>query len=63
VEWGRTTTDVIQHALHAAPNVYDAILGTVLNKTDMKAMNRYANYLGDYYNNEHYIRYGNLTAE
>jgi succinoglycan biosynthesis transport protein ExoP len=63
VEWGRTTTDVVQHALHAAPNVYDAILGTVLNKTDMKAMNRYANYLGDYYNNEHYIRYGNLSAE
>jgi capsular exopolysaccharide synthesis family protein len=63
VEWGRTTTDVVQHALHAAPNVYDAILGTVLNKTDMKAMNRYANYLGDYYNNEHYIRYGKLTAE
>jgi polysaccharide biosynthesis transport protein len=63
VEWGRTTTDVVQHALHAAPNVYDAILGTVLNKTDMKAMNHYANYLGDYYNNEHYIRYGNLSAE
>jgi exopolysaccharide transport family protein len=63
VEWGRTTTDVVQHALHAAPNVYDAILGTVLNKTDMKAMNRYTNYLGDYYNNEHYIRYGNLSAE
>jgi exopolysaccharide transport family protein len=63
VEWGRTTTDVVQHALHAAPNVYDALLGTVLNKTDMKAMNRYANYYGDYYNDEHYIRYGNLTAE
>jgi polysaccharide biosynthesis transport protein len=63
VEWGCTTTDLVQHALHAAPNVYDALLGTVLNKTDMKAMNRYANHIGDYYNNEHYIRYGHLTAE
>jgi capsular exopolysaccharide synthesis family protein len=63
VEWGRTTTDVVQHALHTAPNVYDALLGTVLNKTDMKAMRRYANHYGDYYNDEHYIRYGQLTAE
>jgi capsular exopolysaccharide synthesis family protein len=63
VEWGRTTTDVVQHALHTAPNVYDALLGTVLNKTDMKAMRRYASHYGDYYNDEHYIRYGQLTAE
>jgi polysaccharide biosynthesis transport protein len=63
VEWGRTTTDVVQHALHAAPNVYEAVVGTVLNKTDMKAMKRYANYHGEYYNKEHYIRYGQLTAE
>jgi succinoglycan biosynthesis transport protein ExoP len=63
VEWGRTRTDVIQHALHTAPNVYEAVLGTVLNKTDMRAMKRYDYYRNDYYNNEHYIRYGQATAE
>jgi exopolysaccharide transport family protein len=63
VEWGRTRTDVVQHALHTAPNVYEALIGTVLNKTDMKAMKRYDNYHNDYYNNEHYTRYGQVTAE
>jgi polysaccharide biosynthesis transport protein len=63
VEWGRTRTDVVQHALHTAPNVYEALIGTVLNKTDMKAMKRHDNYLNDYYNNEHYIRYGQVAAE
>ena len=63
VEWGRTTADVIEHALNTAPNVYDSLLGVVLNKTDMKAMKRYANHFGDYYNHEHYVRYGQVSAE
>jgi polysaccharide biosynthesis transport protein len=63
VEWGRTTTDVVEHALNTAPNVYDALLGVVLNKTDMSAVKRYASHYGDYYNDDHYIRYGQLTAE
>jgi exopolysaccharide transport family protein len=58
IEWGRTKTDVVQHALHSAPNVYEALIGTVLNKTDMTAMKRYDNYHNDYYNNEYYTRYG-----
>jgi succinoglycan biosynthesis transport protein ExoP len=63
VEWGRTKIDVVQHALHTAPNVYEALVGTVLNKTDMRAMKRYDSYHNDYYNNEHYTRYGQATAE
>jgi polysaccharide biosynthesis transport protein len=63
VEWGRTTTDVVEHALNTAPNVYDALLGVVLNKTDMNVVKRYASHYGDYYNDDHYIRYGQLTAE
>jgi polysaccharide biosynthesis transport protein len=58
VEWGRTKIDVVQHALHTAPNVYETLIGTVLNKTDLKAMGRYDNYRSDYYSNEHYTRYG-----
>jgi len=63
VEWGRTTTDIVEHALSTAPNVHDSLLGIVLNKADMKVMKRYANHLGDYYSDEHYLRYGQLTAE
>jgi len=62
VEWGHTRTDVVEHALHTAPNVYESLIGAVLNKTDMRAMKRYNNYLADYYNNEHYIRYGQTAA-
>ncbi len=57
VQWGRTTPDVVEHALNSAPNVYDALLGVVLNKTDMNVMKRYASHYGDYYNDDHYIRY------
>jgi polysaccharide biosynthesis transport protein len=63
VEWGRTPTDVVEHALNTAPNVYDALLGVVLNKTDMNVAKHYASHFGDYYNDDHYIRYGQLTAE
>jgi capsular exopolysaccharide synthesis family protein len=63
VEWGRTTTGVVQHALRSAPDVNEALLGTVLNKTDMKAVKRYDSDYRNYYNDEHYIRYGQLTAE
>ena len=63
VEWGRTTPDVVKHALNTAPNVYDVLLGVVLNKTDMNVLKRYANHYGDYYNDDHYVRYGQVTAE
>jgi polysaccharide biosynthesis transport protein len=63
VEWGRTTADVVEHALNTAPTVYDALLGVVLNKTNMKAMKGYANHFGDYYNHKHYSRYGRIMAE
>lgn len=57
VEWASTKTDVVQHALHTAPNLHEALIGAVLNKTDMQAIRRYDNYLGDYYSNKHYGRY------
>jgi exopolysaccharide transport family protein len=63
VEWGRTRTDVVEHALRTAPNVYEALIGAVLNKTNMRAMKRYNNYHSDYYNHEYYTPYGHVTAE
>lgn len=58
VEWGRTKTDVVQHALHTAPTISDSVIGAVLNKTNIKAMARYDASRSDYYNDSHYIRYG-----
>ena len=58
VEWGRTKIDVAQLALSSARGVSNNLLGIVLNKADMKAFGRYANYHGNYYNNSDYGRYG-----
>jgi exopolysaccharide transport family protein len=58
IEWGRTKTDVVQHALHTAPSLHTALIGVVLNKTDMDAIRRYDNYHNDYYSNKHFTRYG-----
>ena len=41
VEWGHTRTDVVLKALNTAPNVHEALLGAVLNKTDMDYIGRY----------------------
>jgi polysaccharide biosynthesis transport protein len=58
VEWGRTKIDVAQHALHTAPNVYENLIGVVLNKTDIRSMLRYDAQHSDYYSDTHYTRYG-----
>jgi polysaccharide biosynthesis transport protein len=58
IEWGRTKIDVVQHTLNTAPGVYEALLGTILNKTNMEFMNRYEMHRGKYYYNKHFARYG-----
>ncbi|WP_247774094.1 AAA family ATPase [Bradyrhizobium sp. 192] len=58
VEWGRTKIDVVQHALHTAPNIHELLIGVVLSKTDTKAMARYDGHRSYYYHDSHYIRYG-----
>jgi polysaccharide biosynthesis transport protein len=58
VEWGRSKIDVVQHALHTAPNIHGCMIGTVFNKTDIKAMIRYDTYRSDYYSDNHYANYG-----
>ena len=44
-------------ALQSARNVYDHLLGVVLNKVDLKAFGRYEG-RGSYYHHENYQRYG-----
>ena len=52
IEWGRTTIDVVEHALRVAPNVSRCMMGAVLNKANVKKLESYDPYLsgyGDYY--------------
>ncbi len=58
IEWGRTKTDVVEHALASAPGIYENLLGVVLNKVDMNIFGRYAKHHENYYYNKHYGRYG-----
>ncbi len=58
IEWGRTKIDVVEHALGHAEEVYDNLLGVVLNKVDMTTFGRYAGHQKSYYYNNKYTRYG-----
>jgi polysaccharide biosynthesis transport protein len=49
VEWGATKIDAVQYALRHAPSVHAKILGVVLNKVDMDAMNRYDSHGSNFY--------------
>jgi succinoglycan biosynthesis transport protein ExoP len=57
IEWGKTKIDVVEHALNTAHGVYDNLLGVVLNKVDLKALNRYEGH-GNYYYSRHFAHYG-----
>jgi succinoglycan biosynthesis transport protein ExoP len=58
IEWGRTKVNLIQDQLKGSPELYEKILGVVLNKTNMKVLQRYeANYGKDYYK-QYYSVYG-----
>lgn len=58
IEWGRTKIEVIEHALGGARAIYDNLLGIVLNKVNLKVLNRYETNRGNYHYNEYYTRYG-----
>jgi polysaccharide biosynthesis transport protein len=49
VEWGRTKVDVVQHSLSNAREIYDRLLGVVLNKVDLSVLERYERHRTDYY--------------
>src|SRR5262249_19864725 len=54
IEWGRTQISLVQHKLAAAPEIYDRLLGVVLNKANINVFERYEYYYGTRY----YARYG-----
>lgn len=58
IEWGRTKTDVVEYALAGARAVHENLLGSVLNKVNMKLLSRYEGNRASYYHNKYYARYG-----
>jgi polysaccharide biosynthesis transport protein len=49
IEWGRTKIDLVKHSLSDAPEVYDRLLGVVLNKAKMSVVRRYEPHRTSYY--------------
>ncbi|NJO53951.1 MAG: polysaccharide biosynthesis tyrosine autokinase [Bacteroidales bacterium] len=56
VEWGRTNVDVVQRHLQAKPEVYERLLGVVLNKANLKMFKRYER--GDQSHHLYYVYHG-----
>jgi exopolysaccharide transport family protein len=54
IEWGRTHIKLVQHELSNFPELRDRLLGFVLNKADVRVLERYEPYYGRY----HYRNYG-----
>jgi polysaccharide biosynthesis transport protein len=59
VQWGSTKIDVVRHALSNAPELYDRLLGIILNKVDMAAVGRYERHRNNYYYEKYRSRYSN----
>ena len=57
VAWGETRIEFVKQALHSARGVYERLLGVVLNKVNLNAIDRYDSG-GGYYYHRNYSRYG-----
>jgi succinoglycan biosynthesis transport protein ExoP len=44
VEWGQTNRNLVERTLREAPEIYDRLLGIILNKTNMVMMSHYDGY-------------------
>lgn len=49
IEWGNTRRDAVMEAIGSS-DIYDQIIGTVLNRGDQKVLRRIESYKGSYYN-------------
>ena len=57
-EWGRTNVDAVKHSFKDAQNVYQNLLGFVLNKANIDRLSSYDPVGGNYYQNKYYSQYG-----
>jgi succinoglycan biosynthesis transport protein ExoP len=54
IEWGRTRINLVQHQLAGFPELRDRLLGVVLNKADVRVLERYETYYGRYSYSDYY---------
>jgi polysaccharide biosynthesis transport protein len=59
IEWGATKVDLVRHGLLNAPEIYERLLGVILNKVDMASIGRYERYRNNYYYEKYRSRYSN----
>src|SRR5262249_28708994 len=57
-EWGATKIAAVKYAFQDAPNVYENLLGVVLNKANIDRLNTYDPVGRNYYRNKYYTQYG-----
>ena len=60
IEWGTTKVDLVRHGLSNAPEIYERLLGVILNKVDMAAIGRYERYRNNYYYEKYRSRYSSM---
>jgi succinoglycan biosynthesis transport protein ExoP len=60
IEWGTTKVDLVRHGLLNAPEIYERLLGVILNKVDMGSIGRYERYRDNYYYEKYRSRYSNM---
>jgi polysaccharide biosynthesis transport protein len=60
VEWGRTRIDTVKHSLANAPELYERLLGVVMNKVEMTQLRRYERHLGNYYYGKYSAQYSSV---
>jgi polysaccharide biosynthesis transport protein len=58
IAWGDTRIEFVKQALKSARGVYEHLLGVVLNKVNLAAIDRYDGGGGYYYTHGSYSRYG-----
>jgi succinoglycan biosynthesis transport protein ExoP len=58
IAWGCTTIGAVKYAFQDAPNVYENLLGVVLNKANIDRLSTYEPVGRNYYRNKYYAQYG-----
>jgi succinoglycan biosynthesis transport protein ExoP len=57
IEWGSTKIDIVRHALNGAQNVYENLIGVVLNKANVARLSSYGPVGRSYYSPKYLAQY------
>jgi polysaccharide biosynthesis transport protein len=54
-EFGKTSTDVLRRALRSSTEIRKKLIGTILNKVDLRQLAKLENVGSTYYTSEYYL--------